>query len=193
MQNRRLRDWRIANSSDCNGDKYIRCGEREVKHRLQSVVLPAYVSPRMYLLRIINIIIVMSMVENAASAFYTSRVYTSEATALHMLTSTIEQRCFMLSESRLSRQRAGEEPKRRETHRKICALGWIKKRIFPTEFLFSHRAVLGHLEIRRLHQQWAVMLGTMIISLPRLFSRSFQNIFFKLNNIYKRYVYLFIK
>lgn len=123
MQNRRLRDWRIANSSDCNGDKYIRRDEGGGKHRLQPVVLPAYVSPGVYLLRIINIIIVMSMVGNAARAFYTSRVYASEATALHMLTSTIEQRCFMLSESRLSRQREGEEAKRRETHRKICALG----------------------------------------------------------------------
>lgn len=141
-------------------------------------VLPACVSPRMYLLRIINIIIVMSMVGNAASAFYTSRVYTSGATALHMLTSTIEQRCFMLSESRLSRQRAGEEPKRRETHRKICALGWIKKkRILPTEFLFSHRVGSGSLGNKAAASTMGCNAGNdaMIISLPLFIFALFPN------------------
>lgn len=143
MQNRRLRNWRIANLSDCNGDKYIRCAEGEVKHRPQSrsfrrhVYLPA----RLLRIGIINIIIVMSMVGNATSAFYTSRIYTSEATALHMLTSTIKQRCFMLSESRLSRQRKGEETTSRNASQDMRSLGWTKKKSSVAQrSFFSHTA-----------------------------------------------------
>lgn len=66
---------------------------------------------------------------------------TSKATALHMLTSTIEQRCFMLSESRLSRHREGQcERLHRETHQDMRSVEWKKKSPGPEEvpFLTPH-------------------------------------------------------
>lgn len=127
MQNRRARDWRMANSSNCNGttsafDVANRTNDvcEEMEPRLgRSAHISAFTS-------IINIIIVMSTVGNTASTFYTSRMlHASEPATLprRCMLTTIKQRCFMLSESRMSRQQgrdnAGETAIAK--HIRMCA------------------------------------------------------------------------
>lgn len=100
---------------------------------------------------IINIIIVMSTVGNVASAFYTSRIlYASErasdATVQRMLT-TAKQRCFMLSESRLSRQQGRNNAGETATAKRIRICARLDEETCSSraeKFFFSHR-VLGHL------------------------------------------------
>lgn len=98
----------------------------------------------------------------------------SKATAPHMLTSTIKERCFMLNESRLSHHRRADNAADCIAKRiRMCARLNEKNFSTPDKLLFSHHVVLGHLKIRLL-QQWALTLGTMpchindlvIISIP---------------------------
>lgn len=113
-----------------------------------------YLPARVYRTGIINIIIVMSMVRKRCErvlheSYICKRGYRASYANKH------DQATLFYAKRVTAVTSNGRERRlRRETHRRMCAR-LNKKKIFrgPEEFLFSHRAVLGHLEIRRLHQQ----------------------------------------
>jgi len=162
-QNRRLRDWRIANSSECNNDKCIRITNgREVKHWSRRRI-------PVRLHSIINIIIVMSTVGSATIAFYESLASEQGYRAAYV---NKYDRTTLFYAKRVTAVSSPGETMRQTASRniRICARLNDKKFSDPEEVAFLTLHDSGSLG-NKVHQQWALIVATasMKISLSFLF------------------------
>jgi len=140
-QNRRLRDWRIANSSECNNNKCIRITDGEVTHWSRRRI-------PVRLHSIINIIIVMSTVGSATSVFYESLASEQGYRAAYV---NKYDRTTLFYAKRVTAVSSPGGTMRETASRNTSgyALGWtIKNFLTQKKLLFSHYVILGHLEIR---------------------------------------------